>query len=120
MKATELMLGDQVYCYHPSRPREVVTADADLLRLMERIESGLVTEESPLYRVIEPIPLTPEILEKNGWTRDELCNEWFIHYGPNLFGKCPEVTIFDGVSIKYVHELQHALRLCGIDKQIEL
>ena len=26
----------------------------------------------------------------------------------------------DGKEIKYVHELQHALRLCGIEKEIEL
>jgi hypothetical protein len=29
-------------------------------------------------------------------------------------------TVFDGIEINYVHDLQHALRLCGIEKEIEL
>ena len=29
-------------------------------------EYGHIKEDSPLFRIVEPIPLTPEILEKNG------------------------------------------------------
>lgn len=140
MKATELMLGDRVYCYHPSRPRKVVTVDADLLGLMERIESGLVTEESPLYRIIEPIPLTPEILEKNGfkkqgfdgWEIDHKTDdgndlEWFALWRNDY--SSPHLQInsfmslygsFSSFEIHFVHQLQHALRLCGIEKEIVL
>ncbi len=79
---------------------------------------------------IEPIPLTPEILEKNGWSKDTYSNEsydnedieclslwvgedgknkWWWHVGYEL------VT-----PINYVHQLQHALRLCEIGKEIIL
>ena len=62
----------------------------------------------------EPVPLTDEILKKNGFE---------VKVGPS--GKY-QLTI-EGVNcrvdfniIEYVHELQHALRLCGIDKEIKL
>ena len=62
----------------------------------------------------EPIPLTDEILKKNGLE---------VKVGPG--GKY-QLSI-EGVScrvdfniIQYVHELQHAFRLAGIDKEIKL
>lgn len=66
------------------------------------------------FKYVEPIPITPEILEKNG-----------LEVKVGLGGKY-QLTI-EGVScrvdfniIQYVHELQHALRLCRIEKTIEL
>ena len=86
-----------------------------------------------------PIPLTPEILENNGFT------DWADH--SRTTRSCSMlidrtniiVQKIDGtdyiftqfyrggvdscefrMDLKYVHELQHALRLCGIDKEIEL
>lgn len=77
-----------------------------------------------------PIPLTAEILEKNEWSQDIYSNEsydnedierlslwvgedgknaWWWHVGCELV-----------IPINYVHELQHALILCGSDKKIEL
>lgn len=83
---------------------------------------------------IHPIPLTPEILEKNGFKKDTGGEEcwsskigWLTphEYDDNFKEKSWEVELFgkpnsfDGV-ITYVHELQHILRLCEIDKEIEL
>ena len=78
----------------------------------------------------EPIPLTPEILEQNGfvlkeeevgmygveiaphYTRDDLPFEVFCDGEPFA------VWFKDPVNIKYVHQLQHAMRFCGIEKEI--
>jgi hypothetical protein len=122
MKAKELMIGDWVYNTHNRQNEQVA-----------EIRSGLVMlEYNDLYEYdeIEPTPLTPEILEKNGWVKnlysaesydnEELeClslwvgedgkNKWWWHVGVEL------VT-----PINYVHELQHALRLCEIEKEVEL
>ena len=83
---------------------------------------------------LDPIPLTPEILEKNGWKKDSGGEECWANskgwFTPHEYGKretiksweveiCGKPNSFDGV-IKYVHQFQHALRLCGIDKEIEL
>lgn len=86
---------------------------------------------------INPIPLTAEILEKNGFEykeADETCaTEAFHHW--HLVGsrfaidddswwcsvKDGELHVkFGGFPLKFVHQLQHALRLCGIDKKIEV
>lgn len=83
---------------------------------------------------ITPIPLTAEILEENGIRNySELpeykvrTNEyeiWVIFDEPQ---NCVHVEKFDkGIQtiyhskILFVHELQHALRLCGVYKEIVL
>ena len=93
-----------------------------------------------------PSPLTPEILENNGFekTLDEDNIECYCYYNRAADGYI-KITLydrsdcswsveivnydkFDDNEIRYknqfsflkVHELQHALRLCGIDKEIEL
>lgn len=79
-----------------------------------------------------PIPLTAEILEKNGWTKPASGRVWSKN---NVLSFVLE-EIDDGsfevttdtcsewgglCMIRYFHELQHALRLCGInDKEIVL
>lgn len=68
-----------------------------------------------------PIPLTSEILEKNGWKETEYWHEYkddntIIQYSlSNIWG------IINGVEIEhfkceYVHQLQHLFRLCGLDE----
>ena len=100
------------------------------LDLMQGIEDGIIEPE--------PIPLTPEILEKNGFEKalqlsdiepfdtDEEGNKYYS-YNKTLWGWWQPDNIFcipanglGWLNIKYVHELQHALRLCGIEKTIEL
>lgn len=86
---------------------------------------------------LEPIPLTPEILEENGfksWKYGYMWKERIGIGGQTTSASSPiEIIIYEGGhsiimntherkefqgSIDYVHELQHALRLCGIDKEI--
>ena len=70
---------------------------------------------------VQPIPLTSEILEKNGWVFDEIGGDYYnteIHF--RIYGKESPYMIFDSVEINYVHELQHALKLRKIEKRIIL
>ena len=82
---------------------------------------------------LEPIPLTPEILVKNGFkqtskheysVKDSNYNYLQVnYYDPgieigNAFDEEGELQAF--ADIQFVHELQHALRLCGIKKEIIL
>lgn len=82
------------------------------------------------YQYIKPIPLTAEILEKNGFEEDEeVFVELFVivqsTYSLRLW-KMPLYFEFIHrnfstmnemrINIKYVHELQHALRLCGLNE----
>ena len=89
---------------------------------------------------LDPIPLTPEILEKNGFKRVKYGYGWKEHIGGYTGqitssttpieimyydeGHCvvsnPHIgRMFQG-SIDGVHELQHCLKLCGINKTIKL
>lgn len=62
---------------------------------------------------IEPIPLTPKILEKNGWKRDKLVSYIYGHEAHNIEVICTPnsewmYVTFKGETIhriKYVHEL---------------
>lgn len=81
---------------------------------------------------LEPVSLTQEILEKNGFKKE---GSWFIIEGDYYDVSIKEITdsiwrvkycntefsALDCVlHIAFVHELQHALRLCGISKDITL
>lgn len=120
MEAKDLMIGDWLFDGHVYAQVTSITCDGNI---------ETTHNEHSNIELIEPIPLTPEILEKNGWVKDlysvesydneELeClslwvgedgkNKWWWHVGVDL------VT-----PINYVHQLQHAMRLCGIEKEIK-
>jgi len=70
-----------------------------------------------------PIPLTEEILTRNFLNHKEIV--WFpLDTKPGYFNIYWEYPSFgDGeirLNIQYVHELQHILKLCNINKEIEL
>lgn len=86
---------------------------------------------------VDPIPLTPEILEKNGFgyvEKDTLmgithfylgepyyCENMDLHIGGNKDGFFWMNYLRNDIgSIRYVHQLQHALRICGIEKEINV
>lgn len=110
MKANELMVGD--YLMHNGFPYRVIQVDG-IVRDGWMIENG---EED----CGEPIPLTPEILEKNGFICDG-SSWWYLDFRIVL-------STSKGVSLvcgrqkrfEFVHQLQHALRLCEIEKEIIL
>ena len=129
MKAKDLMIGDWVYrldCYDEVKEtRQNGIIGLDNLR-------GLIG-----FSEIEPIPLTPEILEKNGWVYNNEDEKFFpqtwvggglMLQGADDCGYCIVVTSdYDDEDtndtpfiIFYVHELQHALRLRRIKKEITL
>ena len=76
------------------------------------------------YSKIDPIPITEEILVKNGWEgQTDGTNDFFVsRILPELWHYVgTDYYSYDiNTQIKYVHQLQHLLRLCGIEKEIEL
>ena len=79
---------------------------------------------------LEPIPLTPEILEKNFEKKTSygIYDDYFDldirEYSDGLYivtyHSC-EFNIPDQtIHLSWVHELQHFMRHCGIEKEIEL
>ena len=122
MKVSDLMIGDWVYMEKSGKPVRVESVGYTVFAGYEHFQEI----DGSLYG-INPIPLTHEILEKNGWILKEFgCHKQFqysfedcdteiilkIDYeNPNFIISCFRV----GFELKYVHELQHLLNLCKIE-----
>jgi len=142
--ANELMLGDWVNYIGAYKDDS-----GEIVKLWESpvpIKVTFITPDAVQYEdeegcyecadyELHPIPLTQEILEKNGFgfTRndntDSVWNGWWIYKGLELATACLNrdekwpcfINIYDSnIKCEYVHQLQHALRLCGIEKEIVL
>lgn len=119
MKAVDLMIGDWV--------KIKGHLDYDKVQEIARDENMQwyisFACSATLFRAyeFEPVPLTPEILEKNGWEHDGIfmnkridentCFSWTDRYGAALYK-----NTYHMCDCNYVHTLQHALRLCGLDE----
>ena len=125
MKANELMIGDCVIVAHGGN----TTHYAKITALLPNgiIECNL-DECDVLCKSVEPIPLTPEILEKNKLLKhDRFELDFSRHHRLKVILlwtdakgiSRPQITFYLPKP-QYVHELQHALRLCGIEKEFEL
>ena len=148
MKADEIMIGDWVQ--NPlgakgwARSVRPLPKDSDGLGGYYRIDIAY-SNDGDSYTTIEekdvkPIPLTPEILEKNGFEKreiralvgtqtvfvfsddyqDTVVSEytdsiWEVEHSSTEFS-FPHTRNFVG----HVHELQHVLKLCGLDIEIKL
>lgn len=132
MEAKDLMIDDWTACEGKNGKVKELREHKLLLK----------TENSVMivyYNSVKPIPLTTEILEKNGfiikekWAQlgnfgDNPLIMWHFVDDPILGDYNTELEIHQNdtgkvhvrIPCKYVHELQHALRLCGIEKTIEL
>ena len=115
MKATELMIGD----FLQAQPNNKI------VRIVEIKEDEIVCNER-CYD-LKPIPITRDIIRKIGFCPGQYSD--FLS-GINS-GYRVEYLVSNGFTIKsttsrlkincdYVHELQHALKLCKIDKEIKL
>lgn len=142
MKAEELMIGDWV-CYsipnkYYTKVQEIrCTHDGEEYYIRCHRDAKDTFLEQLKYDdfsvdIIHPIPLTPEILEKNGFEVDEK-DENMLKWRWSVIDDCisydkstGKLRIFyvPGLAfvkmLEFVHELQHALRLCKIDKEIVL
>ena len=120
MKATDLMIGDWVCLKDDTKSELPLKVDGVLIDDISLEGDGFLGGVDGLIR---PIPLTPEILEKNGWKDRENLMElrvnedtyflWSKGYGvfTGAFINQTDCYICD---FKYVHTLQHLLRHYGL------
>ena len=123
MKCRELMVGDWC-CSGHGFPMQITNAGENYAYATFEGNEGDPWEFDDKDDQPEPILLTHEILEKNGfWVMKKVNNgaEEYIayttaglmfHYNRDNDYYFPNTPI----SWKYVHTLQHALRLCGLNK----
>ena len=136
MKANELMIGDWVYYKDKEQmPCRVISISRNSIRF----DNGTPQDWMSEVKNFTPIPLTAEILEKIGFVRFYVnyVNYWKMQVDNVYIELRPtegNMAIWldydkdnDGIYANYIlpypdnlHQLQHALRLCGIEKEIDL
>ena len=135
MKSEEVMIGDWVRLIKSKAPIKIeAMSPSGFLRYAA---NGNVAVPYSLEEA-EPVPLTPEIFEKNGF--EYICNhDAFCYYHYIDVQNCDMIDVYQDVynnwfvsvssveqrrvveiQISSVHELQHALKLCRIEKEIVL
>ena len=128
MKTSELQLGDRVSCLgDPVRVVSLSFNDDEPIGIISPLKKIFTFREKDVY----PVQLTTDILLNNGFTQDTIGSGLILHIynSENLYvlvnyrynGECRNVEISNNMynlscPIKYVHELQHALRLCGLSE----
>ena len=135
MTTQDIMIGDWVFFPEINRHVVVTTIyDNGIITVNDQVTSYLANRPITPHLVnrymrkcdmFESIPITAEILEKNRWIYED---SLWLHEdaitlqegfdGTNLFFWFVGGSPF--LPINYVHELQHVLKLCRIDKTIEL
>lgn len=123
LKISDLSVGDWVR-YEDKIYKLYAIEECGLLR-------GVCKDSENIAHIVknidyfDPIPITAEILEKNGF--EENCGRWYnsetrmeFEQYKDRWSRTINCGEYDVYFIKYVHQLQHALRLAGIDKEINL
>lgn len=122
MKANELFVG--AYVLYMGKPRKIrsIEVDKDGYYYIKFFGKNDVIVSPD---VLSPIPTTTKILEKNGFIA---CQYWHeLHCGDAIIqAQLPHIRmkngekIFESDSCCYLHQLQQALCLCEIEKEIIL
>ena len=117
IRCKDLMVGDYIANRNGS-PMQIVAVDEDNAYACEGNEDRpWIFGDDEGYEP-QPIILTPEILEKNGWWYD--VEDMWLHYKVD-FGierrnggfQCYEIN---QIKLDSVHQLQQTLRLCGLNE----
>lgn len=120
-------------------PRDLVSVYVGIKKYIVEVIGTENENEALLYQIkfpnreiqyadkdnIVPIPLTPEILEKNGWKK--LYEKFFeknvnnirltIEFSENIYVAINRIFIME---IHYIHELQHLLFGLGLNSEMEV
>ena len=138
MKAEELMLGDWVsftMTYSSGigkiigiEPREGMGSKGSTFTILFVKDRQNIVHVGARAVNVTPVPLTKEILEKNGWKKLETAYWWrggeipvLLDMYDEQYGWCLSIDRYHiPCECKFVHQLQQAMRLCGITKEIEV
>lgn len=131
IKATELQIGDFVLVEGTPRKVEAITK--------KKIGYHRKENEPRLYYArlhdVEPIEINEYVFRISGFCienqgevflADFKCNEFEIFVIPNSLGQILKVhanamcNYVDMYNLRFVHELQHAIRLCGVNFEVKL
>ena len=116
MKAAELMVGDWVCLKDDTKYELPLKVDGVLTDDISLEGEGFLGGAEGLIR---PIPITPEILEENGWLWYDVVDMWQhdkADFGIERWNGGFQCYNINQIKLDSVHQLQHALRLCGFNE----
>ena len=125
MKASEICIGDWFKAIDYNSPFRITAIYDDVVQTQADYQSeidGNWYSEAEIKDLV-PIELTEEILVKNGFEKFAESQTLFDYTDNDIH---LEYWIGDGcfryytAEIHYVHQLQHLLRLCGIEKELTI
>ena len=142
MRANELQIGDWVLCDMNAQSDyefDTVNYQPFQIKSGEDIDYACERNMSGDADVYQPILLTKEILEKNGWVKypnfyrlqvskdyDEWCIEAQVYEG-GIFSIDADHKVDENLEgdiynmrVEFVHELQHILNILDLDREIVL
>lgn len=115
---------------------DIVMYDNKIHIIMDALEVNnyeLSYIEHPVHQLeLSGVPLTPEILEKNGWEKDEEASfKTQLYYRKKVGVRTIFIIIKEETSrviynstclriIQYIHELQHLLFGLGLNPEMEV
>lgn len=108
------------------KPTDLMIKDWVMVKILSQIPNTYVlhtwtANDYSRNLQVKPIPLTTEILEKNGWKYTTYCHEYQDGKNniqcrlPYMVGRINGIDI-EHFKCEYVHQYQHLLRLCGLDE----
>lgn len=138
LKISDLSVGDWVQDNSGNYVKvEGIWQGCDFNYHVDVLRNGVIGTNVPCN--IHPIPITVEVLEKNGWRiiEKEVLGEDYEYSGgervwyngDNMIDICEQKqgVFWHSTSneyyhhrLYYVHQLQHLMRLYGVDKEITL
>ena len=116
MRAEELMTG--CWVIFMGGPARIMSIAEERIYFEDKIGEGASS-----FDKIHPVPLTPAILEQNGWF---LANGiWVLKSSPRLGWNPRTKELITGyytfpATIEYVHQLQILMRMLGVEETIKL
>ena len=136
MKAVDLMIGDYVKYQEHIYIIEEISAQGwvHLIYPDTGIRINIISDY--IMHLLEPVPLTKEILEKNGFTQCVTASYGYynapvydifgilFHISEDTYEDTWHIGMFTDhndnnfvlYNLCYVHELQHVLKLCGLNE----
>lgn len=137
MRKEELSHGNWVYIDgEPAKVKSISYLEIgdNPISLVVEYRNGRSDLPSELTNKIEPIPLTPEIFEKNGFDIQD--NGIYLNIKSDFYEidakevsdgywrirvtSCEIINEQDEIHTSYVHSLQNFLTLCGVELEIKL
>lgn len=121
IKANDLRIGNYVMD-RGKKQLKIDWFEKDKVCMNQMVGNGSVHPLTEYFEYLQPIPLTPEILEKAGFEGNALTAQHndIIFYGDH-FGIKGMLGIVKPSNVKFLHQLQNLFKcLVGVDLEIDV